>query len=330
MKRIGWIDVAKGIGVILVVLGHMPTVPRILRLWIFSFHMPLFFFVSGYLFKPSTTSTPFGTVLCSKAKKLLLPYLIYSIVFLSVDALLLRIGIENIYARLWRTLFGQGGYDILWFFFSLFLVETIYSIIERYSIKPHMWLAFLVICGLILSYYEFALQWKISTSMVALFFYSTGRFFRQIEQCYAEYIKRQIIILSSLVLNIVIFIICYNTNGIAVDMNNAKFTLGLVSLIGAVAGIVFVYGVGTYINEWKIIFPLKYIGRYSVFFFPLTAYVPNLIVDFIELHSYATIAIKIGSKVVGFVFAAMVSYIFTIRKRRTSTNVFNGCNKRGV
>ena len=42
------IDVAKGIAIILVVLGHSiaePTVP--LNKFILSFHMPLFFFLSG-------------------------------------------------------------------------------------------------------------------------------------------------------------------------------------------------------------------------------------------------------------------------------------------
>lgn len=42
-------DYAKGIGVILVILGHMTTYPRIFRTAIYSFHMPLFFFLSGML-----------------------------------------------------------------------------------------------------------------------------------------------------------------------------------------------------------------------------------------------------------------------------------------
>jgi len=57
-KRLDWIDIAKGIGIILVVLGHT-LVPQVREtgfagfLWIFiyNFHMPLFFFLSGYLFE---------------------------------------------------------------------------------------------------------------------------------------------------------------------------------------------------------------------------------------------------------------------------------------
>ena len=51
MKRIKWIDMLKGIGVIAVVVGHFYNNETLLRI-ISSFHMPLFFFISGYLFVP--------------------------------------------------------------------------------------------------------------------------------------------------------------------------------------------------------------------------------------------------------------------------------------
>lgn len=47
-KRVGWIDICKGCGIILVILGHIYS-DNVLRIWIYSFHMPLFFFVSGYI-----------------------------------------------------------------------------------------------------------------------------------------------------------------------------------------------------------------------------------------------------------------------------------------
>lgn len=49
MNRIVWIDTLKALGIIAVVVGHV--VPGTLAKIIFSFHMPLFFFISGFLFK---------------------------------------------------------------------------------------------------------------------------------------------------------------------------------------------------------------------------------------------------------------------------------------
>lgn len=43
-------DIAKGIGMLAVVLGHM-SIPAKMGDFIFSFHMPLFFLINGYFFK---------------------------------------------------------------------------------------------------------------------------------------------------------------------------------------------------------------------------------------------------------------------------------------
>lgn len=49
------IDIAKAVGILLVVLGHY-DIPKCLNTWIFSFHMPLFIFLSGYVWKRSLKS----------------------------------------------------------------------------------------------------------------------------------------------------------------------------------------------------------------------------------------------------------------------------------
>ena len=51
MKRKRWIDVLKGIGATLVLFGHLIYSESFLKIFIYSFHMPLFFFIGGYLFK---------------------------------------------------------------------------------------------------------------------------------------------------------------------------------------------------------------------------------------------------------------------------------------
>ncbi len=65
-KRIEWIDVLKGIGIILVILGHTHV---LFRTYIFSFHMPLFFFISGYLFTIDRYKN-FAEFACKKVKSI--------------------------------------------------------------------------------------------------------------------------------------------------------------------------------------------------------------------------------------------------------------------
>ncbi len=48
-SRIEYIDIAKGIGILLMVIGHMVSIFPI-RQFIFQFHMPMFLIFSGFLF----------------------------------------------------------------------------------------------------------------------------------------------------------------------------------------------------------------------------------------------------------------------------------------
>lgn len=49
-ERLSWLDVLKGIGIILVVMGHIYSNSIIFN-WLYSFHMPLFFFSAGCVYK---------------------------------------------------------------------------------------------------------------------------------------------------------------------------------------------------------------------------------------------------------------------------------------
>lgn len=73
--RILWIDSAKGFVMLCVILGHM-KIGRVPDIIIFSFHMPFYFLLDGYFFKPQR-------YMCKKdAKHLLIPYLFTGIVLI--------------------------------------------------------------------------------------------------------------------------------------------------------------------------------------------------------------------------------------------------------
>ena len=55
-SRSNVIDVFKGLGILLVILGHAWGVPNILQKLIYSFHMPAFFILSGYFFRVERAS----------------------------------------------------------------------------------------------------------------------------------------------------------------------------------------------------------------------------------------------------------------------------------
>lgn len=75
--RYGFIDNAKAIGIVLVVLGHSRGLPEYLSHLIFGFHVPLFFFISGFLLKPEKLKEPVGRNAMQTLRSLGLPYLVF-------------------------------------------------------------------------------------------------------------------------------------------------------------------------------------------------------------------------------------------------------------
>lgn len=69
-KRLIWLDVAKGLAIVLVVLGHCLDHDVPLRTFVYSFHMPLFFVLAGFTMR----AKPRLQVLKTSARRLLVPY----------------------------------------------------------------------------------------------------------------------------------------------------------------------------------------------------------------------------------------------------------------
>ena len=78
-NRLDYIDIYKGIGVILMVMGHIEF-GKTFDHFIHAFHMPMFFFISGYLYKHKTKDElSFVSFMINKARALLIPYVAFGI-----------------------------------------------------------------------------------------------------------------------------------------------------------------------------------------------------------------------------------------------------------
>ena len=71
-NRIEWIDIAKGIGIILVIMGH--TIALRYSQWLYTFHLPLFFLLSGLVYNENKYPK-YTTLLKQKSTQILLPWL---------------------------------------------------------------------------------------------------------------------------------------------------------------------------------------------------------------------------------------------------------------
>ena len=124
-KRIEYIDIARGIGILLVVLAHndFGYISQYGYQVIYSFHMPLFFFLSGYFVK---TDIPFLEFFKKRFHSLLKPFLftLFIIYFTSVSFEKMAFG--TALRRIGKSLYGTGVYIDwvqLWFLPNLFVVS---------------------------------------------------------------------------------------------------------------------------------------------------------------------------------------------------------------
>ncbi len=133
-KRIEWIDVAKGYGIILVVLGHCFNKGTILHNWIFSFHMPLFFLLSGYCFRLEKYTTV-RELLKDKFSSLLVPYIkFWGIGFLFsllIPAWRSELSLKGILIDIYCGYPSSVNLTSTWFLVALFMSELVFYIIER-------------------------------------------------------------------------------------------------------------------------------------------------------------------------------------------------------
>ena len=73
-RRENWIDAAKGIAILIVVLNHSGLVISGVNFWGGMFYVPAFFLLAGYTYAPKEES--YKSFVKRKAKRLLVPYFV--------------------------------------------------------------------------------------------------------------------------------------------------------------------------------------------------------------------------------------------------------------
>lgn len=149
LQRIYTIDIAKTIAIVLVVIGHF--IPAGSPQWwvdartvIYTFHMPLFFFASGFLFAYTERPVAYGKFLLHKARRLMLPYLSASVLIICFKLLTERgadaAAIDNPVtpmAFLQMLWYPSAGY-FLWFIWALMWMFVVSGLFR--GVRARLWL----------------------------------------------------------------------------------------------------------------------------------------------------------------------------------------------
>ncbi len=142
------LDVAKGVGIVLVVIGHawrgLDTAGMIGNAWLFhlvdrliyNFHMPLFFLLSGMTFQAWALRRPVGEAALSRVTRLLWPLVLWTYLFTAArlaagDAANTQVaGLESLF------FLPLPPRDHFWFLWALFLQHLAVLALIRFVTGP--------------------------------------------------------------------------------------------------------------------------------------------------------------------------------------------------
>ena len=188
-NRIEWIDIAKGIGMILVIVGHTFALGYSFPLY--AFHMPLFFFISGLLFKDKKVS--FVYYIKSKTITLIKPWfvilLISFLVCMAIPQWRSELTLNAVLADLYTSNTNVFKNSSLWYLVCFYFMLLIFYFVNKIEMTKVASIVFVVIAVGLLWMRELLdlttlpfhrLPFKIDSALIALAFFSLAFYFKDI------------------------------------------------------------------------------------------------------------------------------------------------------
>lgn len=150
-KRLKYIDIVKGFSVLLIVLGHILgeyNSTSYFQTWIYSFHVPIFFILTGWLsYEKEYKNSSLKSLIKKDAKSLLYPYFTFSLLFIVWDifeCFILKTSIKTALKDFMLTV-SLYGIKTLWFLTCLFIAKVIYYVQQCKLTKKKLYASNIII-----------------------------------------------------------------------------------------------------------------------------------------------------------------------------------------
>jgi len=238
-KRLDWIDQARGLSIFLVIYAHNFPV---YEAYIYSFHVPLFFFISG-MFHPKKVTT---AVLKRRAKMILVPYFVWAFLLYFFWLFIGRkYGVSSEYDlsplnNFIGIFYAQGGKSFMdwgipiWFLPCIFMVFVYFSAIRK--IKNITFSNIVIILGVLAGFFwsrliGINLPWSLDVALVAMGFYAIGNL---LKEGIINLSKNTALIIGILFLGINILMFYFNTT--KVDMYRSIYGEEVLFFISGLSG----------------------------------------------------------------------------------------------
>lgn len=319
MCRNNYLDVAKGIALFLVVLGHLVRARGTVFTWIFSFHMMLFFFISGYVFDSDKyVRYDFWKYFEKKVNNILIPFaIICTIGWIScfvvpafrgegnhiTDLLLYYAQPENLHV-------GQS-----WFLICLFWTEISFFILYKnvfckVNFSTVFFITILIsIIGFnmnkvtLLNYNR--IPWKLDSAITALVFYIAGYYVKKIDIFNILFRYKILSAVLMVIFGAYGFYVSVYKNGY-VNICDCQYGDYFYFYLAAFCGIAFILILSKFCENITV---LQYYGRNTLWMFSIHSFLLYFSVYVLNLLTHKQYAMMQNIPVIYCFIMAMLIYL---------------------
>lgn len=326
--RISFIDNSKAIALLLVIIGHTDGLSQNAENFIYAFHMPAFFLISGYLLKDYKLNLSFKDFLLFQMKSLLVPFLFFA--FISFCYSLFNSYVKgdqlDIMSKLSGVLVGTAESltinTVLWFLTCLFSTSTLFfALSKKLSINriiTFSFISFFTIHYCKLKYVSINIPWNIDIAFSVLLFYALGKYFAD-KISYEKILKINKKLLYLLI--IPIFVLLYYTSNLngRIDVAYMEFKNPFLYLFNACLGIVILFAVGVLLPSSSF---LRFVSNNTIILFPIHPIIFSIFTGvgmmiFKLPHSFQdnlvfSFLYLIGALVIGYPASLIINKLFPI------------------
>ena len=268
--RVDYLDLCRGIAISLIVIGHFIS-NTVIQEWIYSFHVPVFFIISGFILKISNVNKiNLKQYISKRIRKLIVPYYFFSIINTIPLVIVKHFEKEYLIDNVFNILI-LNGFGALWFLPCLFIAELLFIILEK-NLNSKLIKAFFIII-------MFMLTLKLQKSNNSWFYIIIGRSIIALIYVYiGYYIYRYIRKVKVTFINIVIlFLINFTLSQIngMVELYHLKFNNIFIYFSAAITGSIALIMLSIKFNNINII---NYWGKNSLIIMSTHQFIINIIV----------------------------------------------------
>lgn len=312
LTRISWVDVCRGIGIILVLFGHAIDAEKN-RILIYAFHMPLFFFLSGVVFKPIHDKS-FLSVVYKNVRQIIVPYFLFAILTFALDILFLHLNevtLDDIRKQLYGIVYGNGnqGYlafnVALWFLPCLFVAKVSFAAITKFVRNKMALLTVLIFLSVIgyawsVLYHDVKFPFGIESAFTAIVFFGMGYLLNQTTRIKDTMTNYKLPVLFFAIVSTTVFAyLNYHFYGHQIDMRVNRLNDYFFFYAGAFSGITVALIISMIISNNRL---LEYLGKQSLLLFVWHTliyallrhyHIPPVRIDFVNSTFYFFLATSV-------------------------------------